>query len=251
MSSIIQVFLFFLLSLFLGTYAFVPVFNIKETGAGLVKLFASVAGSALLFYVAIRGYYLNFPYELIPALLAFIYVYLKQKDSRSAIDWGVYFLIILPSSYHFISLFLGSTSNFLFALSSMFYFGTVTFAMILGHWYLVTPRLSTRPLKILSFLMWAIMIPKIIWSIWFSLGHPDLFEQYSTVAGGYSFNWVMLTMRFLWGYLVIGVMSIFNWKLIKLRSIQSATGILYAMTFFVFIGEMVSMYLFFKYGLFI
>jgi hypothetical protein len=50
---------------------------------------------------------------------------------------------------------------------------------------------------------------------------------------------------------VILGMSFFNWKLLKIRSIQSSTGILYAMTFFVFIGEMVSVYMFYNYGLFI
>jgi hypothetical protein len=62
---------------------------------------------------------------------------------------------------------------------------------------------------------------------------------------------MLLTMRVSFGYLVILGMSFFNWKLLKLRSIQSSTGILYAMTFFVFIGELVSTYIFFNYGLYI
>jgi len=62
---------------------------------------------------------------------------------------------------------------------------------------------------------------------------------------------MILLMRIGWGYLIIGIMSYFAWRLIKMRSIQSATGILYVMTFFIFTGELLSGYILFKYGLFI
>ena len=71
------------------------------------------------------------------------------------------------------------------------------------------------------------------------------------MGAGYMFNWIVLVMRLTWGYLIIGIMSYFTWKLVKMRSIQSATGILYVMTFFVFIGELISTFFFYKYGMYL
>ena len=123
--------------------------------------------------------------------------------------------------------------------------------MLLGHWYLVVPKLSAHPLKIAAVITWIILAVKIIWSAYTLYSHYDFFEEQTQLGAGYAFNWMLLTMRVSFGYLVILGMSIFNWKLLQLRSIQSSTGILYAMTFFVFIGEMVSTYIYFNYGLFI
>jgi hypothetical protein len=123
--------------------------------------------------------------------------------------------------------------------------------MILGHWYLVVPKLSEKPLKIAALFTWAILAIKIIWSSYSLYNNYAFFEEQTQLGAGYAFNWMLLSMRVSFGYLVILGMSFFNWKLLKLRSIQSSTGILYAMTFFVFIGELVSTYIFFNYGLYI
>jgi hypothetical protein len=123
--------------------------------------------------------------------------------------------------------------------------------MILGHWYLVVPKLSAEPLKIAAIVTWIILVIKVVWSAYSLKAHYDFFEVDTQLGSGYAFNWMLLTMRVSFGYLVILGMSLFNWKLLKLRSIQSSTGILYAMTFFVFVGELVSMYMFLNHGLYI
>ena len=76
----------------------------------------------------------------------------------------------------------------------------------------------------------------------------DFFKEYSELGAGYMFNWIALSMRFLWGYAILFIMSYFTWKLVKIRSIQSATGVLYVMVFFIWIGELISHYMFFNYG---
>jgi DMSO reductase anchor subunit len=121
--------------------------------------------------------------------------------------------------------------------------------MTLGHWYLVVPKLSEKPLLIVNIIIWIILGIKIPISIKSLIAHKEFFEEFTTLGSGYAFNLVLLTMRLSFGYLVILIMSIFNWRLLKLRSIQSSTGVMYAMTFFVFIGEMISAYLFFNYGM--
>lgn len=123
--------------------------------------------------------------------------------------------------------------------------------MMKGHWYLVTPKLSEKPLVQSVVGIWLLMAMKVAVTAFGVYLAWDFFREYTTLGAGYAFNWLMLSMRLIWGYLVILVMSIFAWKLVRMRSIQSATGIFYAMVIFVFIGELISGYLFFKYGLYI
>jgi hypothetical protein len=139
----------------------------------------------------------------------------------------------------------------LFLLSAGLLLGIITYSMLLGHWYLVVPKLSAQPLKIAAVIMWIILGIKISWSSFSLYQNYSFFEVETQLGAGYAFNWLLLLMRVSFGYVVIVGMSFFNWKLLKLRSIQSSTGILYAMTFFVFIGELVSTYMFFNYGLYI
>jgi hypothetical protein len=117
--------------------------------------------------------------------------------------------------------------------------------MTLGHWYLVVPKLSEKPLKTAAIITWIILFIKIGIMLFSLLTNREFFENAD------AFLSVIVLMRILFGYVVILAMSIFNWKLVKLRSIQSSTGILYAMTFFVFMGELISTYLYFHYGLLI
>ncbi len=65
---------------------------------------------------------------------------------------------------------------------------------------------------------------------------------------GYVFDLLILSMRVFWGYFGIFVMGFFSWKLVNMRALQSATGMLYAMTFFVLVGELVAGYIYFKTG---
>jgi hypothetical protein len=121
----------------------------------------------------------------------------------------------------------------------------ITFSMTLGHWYLVNPKLSEKPLKITIYILWSLLLFKIIFSAVSFMGNKDQLELTN------SFVFIIFSMRMLWGYLIIGLLSYFTYRLIKMRSIQSATGILYVMTFFVLMGELISNYFYFKYGIYL
>jgi hypothetical protein len=123
--------------------------------------------------------------------------------------------------------------------------------MLLGHWYLVVPKLSERPLKVALIFTWLIMLLKFLLTCTALVKDVGFFLEGSRLGAGYMFNWIILAMRLAWGYLIIGIMSYFTWKLVKMRSIQSATGMLYVMTFFVFIGELISTFIFYKYGMYL
>tara|TARA_R110002072_G_scaffold534_2_gene3472 strand:+ start:7410 stop:8159 length:750 start_codon:yes stop_codon:yes gene_type:complete len=246
---------FYLLTLALGLGFFCFLANTKETGAGFMRVVMSLCGVstgiALAFHIVSNKAFSLETGLYIVSLLSFILVYLKHEDGKSPAMWILYALhnlSLLVAFYLFMDQDLVRT---LFAYATTGFVGSVTYAMVMGHWYLVTPKLSEKPLIIASMFIWLTILIKMIWTGTEYFQHLDMFEQGTTKAAGYMFNWVMLTMRVGWVYLGVGIMSVFGWRLVKMRSIQSATGIFYAMTFFVFGGELFSIYFFFKYGLYL
>ena len=122
--------------------------------------------------------------------------------------------------------------------------------MILGHYYLVVPRLSEEPLIYCLYIFWIVIFLKMMASLTviFTTATPFLAEG-TQLGDGYTFNWLFISMRYLWGYAAPLILSFFTFRLCKLRSLQSATGVLYIVEFFVIVGELVSIYLMAKHGL--
>lgn len=245
---------FFLISIAWTLTLFCPIANSRLTGNGFIKLLSSVSIGALVVALVISFLSLNvFTLSLLLKLLslvAMVTISLFHRDEKSLFMWLMYAIVVIALAFHII-LFSPLILNSLFLTSSALLLGIILYSMLLGHWYLVVPKLSARPLKIAAIITWIILGLKIIFSLLSTYNHYDFFEQQTNLGAGHAFNWLLLTMRISFGYLVILGMSLFNWKLLQLRSIQSSTGILYAMTFFIFIGELVSLYIFFTFGLFI
>jgi len=246
---------FFLLSLGLGLGGFSALVNSKETGVGFVKVNNAVCIGVL--FLGLSIHFLNgFDFDTstilyISTLITFVSIHILHKDEKTPSMWVLYAIhnvLILGLLLLFFNQSLISFSVF---LTSSLFLGIITFAMLLGHWYLVTPKLSERPLKMALVILWGLLAIKIVITTYSLFNSLDFFIEGSILGAGYTFNWLMLLMRVGWGYLVIGCMSYFTWKLICMRSLQSATGILYVMTFFVFVGELISTYFYYKYGLFL
>lgn len=247
---------FFLLSVAWSLVLFSPIASTKLTGAGLIKLLTNTAIGSLVLSMVIQGISANGMLNLVfglkaLSLLGLILITTLHQDEKSPLMWIFYAVTVGLLTYLICNLVAFQLIPTLFIISAGLFLGIITYSMLLGHWYLVVPKLSAHPLKIAAVLTWIILLIKIIWSAYSLREHYDFFEEQTQLGAGYAFNWMLLTMRVSFGYLVILGMSLFNWKLLQLRSIQSSTGILYAMTFFVFIGELVSMYIFLNYGLYI
>lgn len=245
---------FFLISIAWTLTLFSPIASTRLTGNGLVKLLSNVSIGALVLtliisFLSMSVFTLSLGLKLV-SLFALVTITLLHRDDKSPLMWLMYALVVFCLGFHLV-MFSPLIFNALFLLSSALLLGIILYAMLLGHWYLVVPKLSERPLKIAAVITWIILGPKILSSLLATYHHYDFFEQQTNLGAGYAFNWMLLTMRMSFGYVVILGMSLFNWKLVKMRSIQSSTGILYAMTFFIFIGELVSLYIFFNFGLFI
>ncbi|MBY0414807.1 MAG: hypothetical protein K2Q18_11600 [Bdellovibrionales bacterium] len=247
---------FFLLSVAWSLVLFSPIASAKLTGAGLIKLLTNTAIGALVVSMVIQGIspqgMMNTAFGLKAiSLVGLIVITTFHQDEKSLLMWVMYAITSVIFAYLLCQLVAFALIPSLFIVSAGLLLGVITYSMLLGHWYLVVPKLSAHPLKVAAVFTWIILAVKIAWSSYSLHTHYDFFEEQTQLGAGYAFNWMLLTMRVSFGYLVILGMSLFNWKLLKLRSIQSSTGILYAMTFFVFIGEMVSTYIYFNYGLYI
>ncbi len=246
---------FFLISIAWTLTLFSPVASSKLTGNGLIKLLTNVSIGALVITLVMHfvssATLFSLPlYLKLASLVALSAITLFHRDDKSLFMWIMYAVVVSALGMHIV-LYSPILLNALFLLSSALMIGVITYAMLLGHWYLVVPKLSEKPLKIAAVITWIILTLKIAGSLLSTYKHFDFFEEQTSLGSGYAFNWLLLTMRMSFGYVVILGMSLFNWQLVSMRSIQSSTGILYAMTFFVFIGELVSTFIFFNFGLYI
>lgn len=242
----------FLLSLAFSMSLFSIIASSRLTGAGFIKLSTSVAGGSALLALACHLRYgsIQSPQAiyLCVYLIASTAIYAFHRDGKNIAMWILWLVQVLSGTLAIVVFHNIYTEQIIWALSSAALLGIVTYAMVLGHWYLVVPKLSEKPLVIATLVLWVIMFFKFIWTGFEVFENADYFTADTTKGAGYSFNMILLIMRATWGYLVVGIMSWFSWRLIRMRSIQSATGMLYAMTFFVLVGELMAQYMFFKFG---
>ncbi len=173
-----------------------------------------------------------------------------HKDQKSWLMWVLYGFQILTFGVLGLETFAYDPAWITFFTFSLTLLGISNFAMLLGHYYLVVPKLSEEPLIYCLFIFWTVMFLRLMSSlgILFSTAIPYLAPG-SQVGDGYMYNWLFISMRYLWGYAAPLVLSFFTFKLCKLRSIQSATGVLYIVEFFVIVGELISVYIMSKHGL--
>ncbi|MBI4531260.1 MAG: hypothetical protein HY709_07025 [Candidatus Latescibacteria bacterium] len=130
--------------------------------------------------------------------------------------------------------------------------GGVGFSMVLGHWYLVVPRLSIEPLKRTSKFFIGALIARIVLLIltllilWNAGGSHVVRDLW--LASG-AFPTLLLWSRLLLGLIIPAVFLYLIWGTVKIRSTQEATGILYVTTALILLGELVSKYLSVVYAL--
>ena len=256
--KIVSILFFLIVSLGTGLFSFLV--NSKMTGAGFIRLVTGVCAGSLALGLIVMLTAITPLMILVmglASLLVMILTYKFHKDEKSIFMWLLFFIqnILLISLIFSFTKEISTDDhwfkNFSFVLSSALLFGIVNYAMILGHYYLVVPKLSEKPLVVSMKITWLFLFIKLCFSTIATLKAKDFFVEETTLGAGYSFNWIMLIMRYLWGYAAVGILSYFAWKLSKIRSTQSATGVMYVMVFFAIVGELISLYLFQQFGLFI
>lgn len=134
-------------------------------------------------------------------------------------------------------------------LTSAALLGGACTAMILGHWYLILPSMqgshlqSIVMLHIVSLVMRVALVAAVVTLAiaTTSLGRSELgpsFHRYIMSAAG-----IFFWQRVLFGLAGPAVLSYLTWETAKIRSTQSATGILYVDFFTVVVGEVLAKYI--------
>ena len=123
--------------------------------------------------------------------------------------------------------------------------GTALTGLSLGHWYLVTPSLSVRPLIRLSLACVAALLAQIILLPLLLLlpGTPP--GAVASLLGPYA---LFFGVRVVFGLLVPLIAGLMTWRTARIRSLDSATGLLYVVAALVIAGEIVARSLFFLTG---
>jgi hypothetical protein len=126
--------------------------------------------------------------------------------------------------------------------------GGVFAAMILGHWYLVTPKLPEAPLILISRALLAVVaLQVVLFAVWVSTGAgPGGGGPFTVLAG----PWAL----FVWLRLIVGLIFplVVSWAAVQTarsRSMESATGLLYINVGTIAAGTILAAGLYFGAGL--
>jgi hypothetical protein len=126
--------------------------------------------------------------------------------------------------------------------------GGVFAAMILGHWYLVTPKLAEGPLVLFARILTAVVAVQLIaFVVWVATGAgPNGTGGLAALSG----SWAL----FVWLRLIVGIVFplAVSWAAIqtaRTRSMESATGLLYINVGTIAAGTILAAGLYFGAGL--
>ena len=135
-------------------------------------------------------------------------------------------------------------------LTSAAMLGGACTAMILGHWYLVIPSLQVSHLQsivrghIASMATRVVVVGVAVWcALSTTIFRPDgdlgpSFRHYIMSIDG-----IFFWQRILFGLAGPALLSYLTWETAKIRSTQSATGILYVDFFTIVVGEVLAKYI--------
>ena len=137
----------------------------------------------------------------------------------------------------------GTVASFLLSAITI---GTVTTAMLLGHWYLVVPNLSTRPLlSLLALLTVGILLQAALaaGALLGLAGHAGVATRHEVMAGGFSLSfWMHAGAGLALPLLVTGLAL----QSTRTRSLMSATGLLYVAVLLILVGQVTGKIVFFN-----
>ena len=128
--------------------------------------------------------------------------------------------------------------------SSAALLGSATTAMLIGHSYLIAPAMSLTPLLRLLAALAASTVVRI------TVTAAGLWLWTQTPTGTTLDSEMMLWLAVRWGIGFLGplVLAWLAWETTRIRSTQSATGILYVVVILCFLGELTSQLLLSRTG---
>lgn len=98
-------------------------------------------------------------------------------------------------------------------------------AIVLGHWYLVTPKISERPLLLQTrLLLGGLIVQALLFVTWTTLGGGPGQLPFSAFTGA---NTLLVALRLIVTIAFPIVLTWMAWRTAQTRSMESATGLLY------------------------
>ena len=141
--------------------------------------------------------------------------------------------------------FAGTLSSLLVGTLAL---GLVNEAMILGHWYLVSPKLPGKPLQEMTFLLLAVLLLQgVLLTVNAAIPARETPETTALLVGGLVANpafWLRVGV----GLLFPIALAYMAWRSSLERAMMSATGLLYIAVGAVFVGELLARGLLFVTG---
>ena len=229
----------FLIDLAAGLYLFLPLVGRRNAGVKFYRLILITTGALDL--GAQLAHVQRFrPFEAAAVVLTIVvYVtlrYPKRLIFRIPATLLGIFYVIAPVIAWRDATHASLIWSIAGSLSSVAILGSVTLAMLLGHWYLVVRGMAIDPLKRLTIATLVVTITKIaVVTIAIIIGGA----WYEVAIRQGIFFW----MRAGWGLLGPLLLYPMVWGTVKIRSTMAATGILYVDVVAVVIGEVLGAWL--------
>jgi hypothetical protein len=232
-----------------GLLGFLPVVAVKEGGRRFFETTVWVALAGLALGVAVRfiggGEWPALKWTAVGlCICSFAIAFAALKVLQSPAFEKAKPILAVASVFSGAALVVEGSSSVLTVaslLAGAALMGSVTLAMILGHFYLVIPRLSIDPLRrltngylvsILARIAIAGLTTALVWNVEVEPGRSLLMDQA-----------MLLMPRVLFGLIGPLILCFLARGTVAISSTQSATGILYGATVFVVFGELAACHL--------
>lgn len=131
------------------------------------------------------------------------------------------------------------------ALTGAMALGSALTGLSLGHWYLVSPTLSVRPLIQVTFVCIGALAAQTVLLV-LLLVLPGVSQDGVRLLFGEDV--VFLGVRVVFGLFVPLLASVMTWRTARIRSLDSATGLLYIVAALILAGEIAARTLYFITG---
>ena len=191
-----------------------------RSGGSSSALWLAIAG-AVLAYVATICWGLGLPrFGIVAGVLGIMVTAAWSVDASRSASAGLWAI------------------NSLSRIASGILLGATLTAMLLGHYYLIAPAMSTEPLK-RSVNLVAVGLALRCFLCGLGLWASKA-EWFGSIAGGSVTDATFLAMRWGIGFVGVAVSIYLARRTVAIRSTQSATGILYVTSIFVLFGELAS-----------
>lgn len=117
--------------------------------------------------------------------------------------------------------------------------GSITLAWLLGHAYLTATSMTIAPLRHFSRMLgWSVLARLLFVAVSLGLAWLTLDAETISIFEKIERAWLIAVLRFGVGLVAVGVFAYMVLDCVKLRSTQSATGILYFGSVMAYVGEL-------------